>query len=70
MLRYLFSVLVPESCRELKVDKAESETVSLTWQPPETDAGITKYKVLQRYLREKNLMSKHKPGGLLPTSLL
>ena len=61
---------MPESCRELKVDKAGSETVSLTWQPPETDAGITKYKVLQRDLRERNLMLKHKPGDLVPTSLL
>lgn len=36
---------LPEACRELKADSVGSETVQLNWQPPETDAGITKYKV-------------------------
>lgn len=45
----LNSLTVPESCRELKVESADSETVTLNWQPPETDAGITKYKVMPHF---------------------
>lgn len=44
--RLLHFIIVPEACRELKADSAGSETIKLNWQPPETDAGITKYKVM------------------------
>jgi len=46
MIFCLISFLVPESVRELNVDSADSDKVTINWQPPETDAGITKYKVM------------------------
>ena len=45
MIFCLIFFLVPESVRELNVDSADSDKVTINWQPPETDAGITKYKV-------------------------
>lgn len=46
MILCLIFFLVPESVRELNVDSADSDKVTINWQPPETDAGITKYKVM------------------------
>ena len=46
MIFCLIFFLVPESVRELNVDSADSDKVTINWQPPETDAGITKYKVM------------------------
>ena len=45
MIFCLIFFLVPESVREPNVDSADSDKVTINWQPPETDAGITKYKV-------------------------
>ena len=46
MIFCLIFFLVPESVRELNVDSVDSDKVTINWQPPETDAGITKYKVM------------------------
>lgn len=46
MIFCLIFFLVPETVRELNVDSADSDKVTINWQPPETDAGITKYKVM------------------------